>query len=425
MTRDSAGPSRRSVLRAGAAAVATGGLSAYAACLERSGNDLPRGPEDVSGYPERQHAWNDVLGRDDAGNVVPPRHRTLLLCDLRGSPDAAARRAVEASLRGVERAYQRGADGLLVTVAYSPGYFARHFDATAAGVDLPPPEPLAPFEDPTLDDPDALVHLASDHPRAVLGAEEALRGTNDTLNGVPQPGTALADHLAIRERRTGFVGAGLPAEHADVADVSADAVSDEAPLFMGFKSGLRSNQATEDRVTIGSGPFAGGSTLHLSHLSLDLSQWYEQDSRYQRVAKMFCPHHAETGAVEGVGANLGTDSGVDDCRPTAEAAREVGVVGHTQKTARARTDDDEPVILRRDFDSTDGETPGLHFLSLQREIGDFVATREAMNGTDVAADSAVGQRTNNGILQYLRTLRRGNYLLPPRAHRALPRPAPG
>jgi len=43
-----------------------------------------------------------------------------------------------------------------------------------------------------------------------------------------------------------------------------------------------------------------------------------------------------------------------------------------------------------------------------------------MNGTDVAEQSAVGRRNNNGILQYIRTERRGNFLVPPRSLRALP-----
>src|SRR6202000_1914696 len=41
----------------------------------------------------------------------------------------------------------------------------------------------------------------------------------------------------------------------------------------------------------------------------------------------------------------------------------------------------KPVILRRDFDTTDGGLAGLHFVSLQRSIADFVATRTAMNAT--------------------------------------------
>ncbi|MFB6362316.1 MAG: Tat pathway signal protein, partial [Halobacteriales archaeon] len=96
-----------------------------------------------------------------------------------------------------------------------------------------------------------------------------------------------------------------------------------------------------------------------------------------------------------------------------------GVVGHSQKMLSARRDD-EPVILRRDFDTTDGGDAGLHFLAVQETITDFVETRKAMNGVDLAEDTPVGQRLNNGILQYLSTNRRGNFLLPPRKHRALP-----
>jgi hypothetical protein len=87
--------------------------------------------------------------------------------------------------------------------------------------------------------------------------------------------------------------------------------------------------------------------------------------------------------------------------------------------AEAR-EDDEPLILRRDFDTTDGDYTGLHFASLQETIGDFVTTREAMNGEQYAEETSVGRELNNGIRQYLTTVRRGNFLVPPREHRALP-----
>ena len=421
---DRSGIQRRAFLKA---AVAIGGTAALGACLGREEVDVPTGPEDPSGYPERQHAWNAALPRDDHGNVVLSRHHVLLYLDCRrdGPPTDADRETVEAALRGVERAYERSGEGLLLTVGYSPSYFERFGAPLPEGVDLPAPEALAPFEDPAFDTPDAVVHLASNHAQVVLGAEEALKGTESTLNGVEQPDAALTDVFAVADRRTGFVGDGLPAEHADVDGVPADSVPEDAPLFMGFKSGFEKNQASEDRVTIRSGPFAGGTTQHVSKLRLNLDQWYEQDDRWQREAKMFCPYHAENDVIEGAGDNLGDSSRIDECGPTGETAREMGVVGHSQKSARARDDDDRPVILRRDFDSTDGGHAGLHFLALQRGIDDFVATREAMNGTDVAADSAVGQRNNNGILQYVRTQRRGNYLLPPRSLRALPPADPG
>ncbi|WP_411716277.1 Tat pathway signal protein [Natronomonas sp.] len=338
-----------------------------------------------------------------------------------GQPNEDDRDQVETALRGIEHAYERSGNGLLLTVSYSPAYFDRFDESVPEDVDLPNPEALAPFENPEFDTPDAVVHLASNTAQVVLGAEEALKGNKSTLNGVDQPDATLTDVFSLADRRTGFIGDGLPAENADDAEgVPADKVPEEAPLFMGFKSGFKKNQASEDRVTIQSGPFAGGTTQHISKLQLNLNQWYNQDDRWQREAKMFCPYHAENDVVEGTGDNLGDSSKIDDCRPTDETAREMGVVGHSQKSARARDDNDSPLILRRDFDSTDDGTASLHFLALQRGITDFVDTREAMNGTDVTEQSAVGQRNNNGILQYIRTERRGNFLVPPRSLRALP-----
>lgn len=411
---------RRAFLKS---AVAIGGAAAFSACLGREDVSVPTGSTEWGAYPRRQHAWNEVLPRDDAGNVLAPRHRVLLYMnyDSVGPPTSQDRKLVEQALRGVEAAYERSGTGLLLTLSYSPSYFDRFESSSPNGVTLPDPEALAPFEDPAFDTPDAVLHLASNTAQVVLGAEEALRGEVESLNGVEQPDTALTDVLSIAERRPGFVGSGLPAEHAeDIEDLPADAVPDDAPMLMGFKSDFSETQPSEDRVTIDAGPFAGGTTQHVSKLRLDLDQWYTQDDRWQREAKMFCPYHAENDVVKGAGDNLGDSNGVGECEPTDKTAREMGVVGHAQKNARVRDDDGSPLLLRRDFDSTDGGRAGVHFLSLQRRISDFVDTKEAMNGTDISEKSAVGQRNNNGILQYIRTERRGNYLVPPRGLRALP-----
>ncbi|USZ69816.1 Tat pathway signal protein (plasmid) [Halorussus salilacus] len=411
------------------AAVAIGGASALSACLDRSGGpDVPQGSEDPSSVPGRQHAWNGALPTDDHGNDVMARHHVLLLLDYAGdgTPTDDERETVESALRSLERAYARsdgGEVGLLFTVGYSPAYFERFDDGLPESVDLPDPEPLAPFEDPDPDDQDAVVHLASDHPEVVLAAEEALLGEQSELNGVEMDAD-LSGILEKADRRTGFTGDGLPADNQDVQGVpDSGPVSEDAPMFMGFKSGFRKSQATEDRVTIPEGPFAEGTTLQLSRIRLQLRQWYEQDSRSQRVAKMFCPVHAEEDLVEGAGDNLGDTAKIEEKGCPAHAgdhARTKGMVGHSQKSARAREDGD-PVILRRDFNSTDDDEAGLHFVSLQRSISDFVDTRDAMNGEDLAEESAaLGQKNNNGILQYMDVLRRGNFLIPPRELRALP-----
>ena len=407
-------------------AVAIGGATALSACLDRFGSpDVPTGPDDLSTLPDRQHAWNTVLKTDEAGNQLAPRHDVLLLLNLKsdGPPSEDARRTVEKTLRSLERAYKWGHDGLLFTVGYTPGYFDRFDQSLPDSVDLPAPKALASFEDPKLDHPDAIVHLGSDYGEVVMAAEEALRGNREKLNGV-EVRASLDGVFDVADRRTGFVGDGLPADHQDVNGIpDSNPVPEDAPLYMGFKSGFEKNQASQDRITISEGPFAGGTTQHVSNIALHLNQWYEQDSRDQRVGKMFCPYHAEKDLVEGTGANLGTDTEMDECPEPSESARERGFVGHSQKSARARKND-SPIILRRDFNSTDGDQAGLHFVSLQRGISDFVETREAMNGNHIAENSAVGQRTNNGILRYMTVQRRGNYLLPPRSLRALPRSRP-
>ena len=424
---DSRGLSRRQFAKA---AVAIGGASALSACVGRFGEpNVATGPEDLSSLPNRQHAWNAALATDDHGNRVAPRHHVVLLLNYAGdgAPSDADRETVERSFESLERAYERGHEGLLFTVGYSPAYFERYEADLPASVDLPKPTALASFEDPKRDLQDAVVHLASDHASVVLAAEEALLGNKSKLNGVEMRAD-VSGVMTWAERRTGFVGDGLPADHQDVQGIPDDGpVPQESPLYMGFKSGFKKNQASEERVTIRSGPFADGTTQHVSRIRLQLEQWYEQDSRSQRVGKMFCPVHAEKEMVEGAGDNLGTSSKMSESNCPAHApedAKMKGMVGHSQKAARARKDD-APLILRRDFDSTDGGHAGLHFVALQRSISDFVETREAMNGSDLAEDAtALGQKNNNGILQYMDVLRRGNFLLPPRALRALPTPNP-
>jgi hypothetical protein len=415
MLPDERGVSRRAFLKS---AVAIGGASALAACTERESVDVPAGTDDPSTLPECQHAWNEVSARDDAGNVVPPRHHVLLHLNVDDELAADDRASVESALRTLERAYEWSNDGLLFTLGYSSAYFDR-LGWSPTGVDLPEPRALSDLEAPTLDTPDAILHLASDHAQVVLEAGEGMRGNRDELNGEPVSET-LTDVFTVADRRTGFVGDGLPADHQDTGGVpDSEPVSEDAPLYMGFESDFEQSQASEDRVTIQSGPFAGGATQHVSHIDLDLKQWYEQDDRETRVAKMFCPAHADSGAVEGTGENLGNSPQLEDCKEPTDAAREEGVVGHAQKLEAVR-EDGEPLLLRRDFDSTDGGQAGLHFLALQREITDFERVREAMNAPDVTEESAVGRRTNNGIRQYLSVTHRGNYVLPPRSRRALP-----
>jgi hypothetical protein len=57
----------------------------------------------------------------------------------------------------------------------------------------------------------------------------------------------------------------LVAERVATAGVPA-----EPPLLLGFHSGLRGNHAPLSAITIPDGPLAGGTTMHVSRIQLDL-----------------------------------------------------------------------------------------------------------------------------------------------------------
>jgi dye decolorizing peroxidase len=79
------------------------------------------------------------------------------------------------------------------------------------------------------------------------------------------------------------------------------------------------------------------------------------------------------------------------------------------------------VIIRRDFDTVDGGEAGVHFVSVQRSIQDFVATRNAMNAAEAHnINPRITATANNGINAFIDVRRRGYYIMPPRPNRAFP-----
>ena len=420
------------------AAVAVGGASALSACLgraPRAGEPVPEGVSDPSELPQRQHAWNERVRVDADGNVHLPTHQAFLYLtvDADGPPGTDARETVEAALRTLDRAYERSNEGLVYSLAYSPSYCER-FDASLPdSVDLPEPRRLSGFENPEFDTQDALLHLASDRADVVLEVQEAMFGDRSEANGIAVD-ARLGDVSTVDDRRTGFISAGMPAERQATQGEPISGIPDslpvpeQSPLFMGFEAGFSGNQATEDYVTIRQGPFADGTTKHVANLRQRLGDWYEEQNFEERVMEMFSPSHAEQELVDGVGDNLGADSGIDaflDRESIEQSIDEHGRVGHAQKAARANRDEDGNVrILRRHVESTDDDVTSLHFPSLQRRLSTFEEVRAAMNGDDLTDNPAIRQRVNNGILEYIFVQHRGNFLVPPRRHRALPTPRP-
>ena len=366
-----------------------------------------------AGLPARQHAWAAYLAIDRQGNPIPPRFDRLVFFDVVGTPTPACARLLEAALRTLERTFRWMPSGLLFTAGWGPSYFT---DVLRVAPQIPSATALSDFEQPAIDDYHLCLHIASDDETRLAEVEAAL------TRGTPIPhSTDAAEPLDIsaalrwRETRTGFVGAGLPAERQDTGGIpDGRPVPGDAPLFMGFKSALKRNQATEDDVTIADGPFAGGTTMHASYMRLRLDTWYAQLSQQERVARMYAPQ------VTQEQVNRFTTDAESDPNLLGQAISRYGVIGHAQTSAAARKKG-RPIILRRDFDTTDGGEAGLHFVALQRTIEDFVATRTAMNASGAQLrNPSITDTVNNGINEFIFVTKRGNYLLPDRAERSFP-----
>jgi hypothetical protein len=366
-----------------------------------------------AGLPARQHAWTAYLATDRHGNAIPPQFDRLLFFDVVGTPGPACARLLEAALRTLERRFPWMPSGLLFTAGWGPSYFT---DVLRVAPPIPSAMALSDFEQPAIDDYHLCLHVASDDEARLAEVEAAL------TRGTPIPGSAgasapldISAALRWRETRTGFVGAGLPAGRQNTGGIPGGRpVPGGAPLFMGFKSALKRNQATEDDVTIADGPFAGGTTMHASYMRLRLDTWYAQLSQQERVARMYAPQ------VTQEQVNHFTTDAESDPGLLGQAISRYGVIGHAQTSATARRKG-RPIILRRDFDSTDGGEAGLHFVALQRAIEDFVTTRTAMNASGAQLrNPSITDTVNNGINEFIFVTKRGNYLLPVRAERSFP-----
>lgn len=347
-----------------------------------------------------QHEWEATFGRDELGRPVPPSRHLLVLVELAGRPDEQAARHLENALSALERRYSHDRDGLLSTVGWGPRWWDRHSEypgliAAAAR--------MSRWEDPVIDQADAIFHFASDHQDILDDVRQHLFGSGESAQG---------EYLTVQEVRTGFVGAGLPTEALPELGIPAS-----SPLLFGFHSVHRGNQAPERAITISDGPLAGGTTQHVSRIALDVARWQSYD-RDRQAALLYAP------TVTAAQAAAFVDDAPSDYERYEHTVRQHGIVGHAQAAARARVDN-VPVINRRDFATVDDGLPGTHFVSLQRELRDFNNTRAIMNAADGADHHrGVGARRRNGINAFFDVTHRATFGIPARPLRAYPHRRP-
>lgn len=416
------------------AALAIGGTSAFMAAKVRAHDDPVKGTTDFESLPDRQFAWNDYLSKNETtGLAKPPRHHLQLMLDYAGdgTPTDAEREQVETALRTLERAFEWSNEGMVFTIGYSGAYFDRYDEDLPDSAGLRPPEDIIQESDIAhsgridAEHYDAHLHLASDAVVAPMEAEEMLFGNVTEVNDVDVAAT-FEGVFEKRDRRTGFLG--NPHEQWEENIPGKNPVDEDAPVWFGFASLFQDSQASEDEVTIDSGPFADGTTEQVSVLlDNNIREWYERNNLEERVNRMFSPHHAVTDTGEHA-RKLGMTSGTDEetmaalSGQTKADAEELGVVGHAQKMARARKDG-RPLLMRRDFPSTDDDQAKTQFISNQRTIDDFIHVRKHMGFVkpeeNEPAESEV-ELKDHGIQGYFMVQSRATFLLPSRNLRALP-----
>ena len=441
---------RRLLVAAGGGVAAVAALYAGLALSERPARPAISPPP--GGYPVGQYqvaAYGVRVQTDKQSAVdviVPPVWNIVITTRLTRAPGRNEQQRLEAALRVVESAYPYSPAGVFALVAYGLPYFRSYVRAGVFEAHMPR---MADSGVPVLLDAirfagdssatlleanDVVFHLRSDSLDNLRDVQHALFSRSGTLAGQAAPAADLADLFHVTSMRTGFVGPGLPRRMAEQAPLAfAEKIPATAPLFMGFTSTQRLGQASEQAVSFDQPPdpllrplttagpgdyFAGGTTLHVSHLLEDLDAWYAL-SYDERAARMF---HMNVVAPEG---RVSVQTQWLNPNLSALDAQEHHIVGHNEAVQRSsRTPEGQALQLRVDFNTMDaldtsGPHPGVHFLAFTPGSEVFHRSRQSMDAADLAGRYAV-PTSANGINSFIHATRRQNFLVPPRRHRAFP-----
>ncbi|MEC3980458.1 DUF7405 family protein [Amycolatopsis sp. H20-H5] len=425
---------------------------------------------------------------DGVAVSLPPVFTGFVTARLDRLPTKADQGRMENALASIEANYPYTPAGVFTHVAYSDNYFARlprtvvtaHMPRTLDGgqpvlkravagpTDVAPgsrtlalrrPEFAVPLR---LENNDILFTVRADNADHVNDVVKWLAGSNQLAGR--QIGSPRFDAgMTFTSTRAMFVQVGLPRSIADRERLPfASFVNPFAPMWMGFADQQVDASAPAPDVTFAGAHgiklttaeagdyFDNGAIQHLSHVLLDLQQFYldgdnqdepAADHREQfseRVQYMFqSPPSAEQDPQDPYrdgGGPRGTDSrggilpnvfrGADYAR---SSAQQFGRVGHVSALHRSgRTADGRPVHLRIDgpgfdaMDTTSGHNaPKLQFSGFFPSADFFEDLRRNQASIDLLDEFALDEE-EHGLERFITTTRRQNFLMPPRRHRAFP-----
>jgi hypothetical protein len=303
---------------------------------------------------------------------------------------------------------------------------------------------------------DLLITVRSDDPNKITDVLNWLNRSNRlagrSIASPVLPWTFTSSRLMFQQR-------GMPRLVASNNQLYyLDVIQDKSPMWMGFadqqvnSSGpapivtFAGNASARLTTAVAGDYFDNGSIQHLSHLILDMLQFFDmatptsppgEDGVFtERVQYMFrSPAPSEGNADQftngGGPAFIENEfKGVNDARNTAQG---IGVeenehrMGHLSTLQRSsRAADSTPIHIRMDgpgFDNMDvpggARQPKLQFTVFVPSADFFRTMRRNQASLDLQNQFAVPEE-ENGLERFLTATRRQNYLIPPRRHRAFP-----
>ncbi len=306
---------------------------------------------------------------------------------------------------------------------------------------------------------DLVITLKSDSTANIQSVLGWLSGSNN-LGGQAIPSPRLP--IQFTSTRVIFQQPGLPRKVADQNNFSfASRINPDSPMWFGFFDQQTNAASAPETVTFAGSDvarlttaqagdyFDNGSIFPLSHVILDLAQFYavegdaakvgEDDETYsERVQYAFRSNpipnegNADDQFTDGGGpaAVPNAFQGVDDALHNAQGLNDEAPtprLGHEQCLQRSsRAADGTPVHIRVDgtgfssMDVPDGTSqPTLEFAGFFQTADFFNVMRRNTAALDLQEQFNVNP-TDNGFERFSSATRRQMFLTPPRRHRAFP-----
>jgi hypothetical protein len=395
----------------------------------------------------------------------------------------ADQQALADALDTIEDHYSFSPDGVFVVVSYGLPYFDRlpralvadhlpRLDADPERFALEEAEPgptdvssrnpdirKQRFNVPVrIETSDMLFTIRSDRLGIATDVEAWLAGS-DRLAGRRVSSPRLGELLRFDPARVMFVQGGMPRRLAEAAGLPfAGRIHPDSPMWMGFAdqqvagtgpaeiTTFQGNESARLTTTRSDDYFSNGSIQHLSHVILDLEQFYlgepdeerdEDETFLERVQYMFRSTPPPARGYDDQFTDAGGPAflpnefeGSDDAERgagglgTPGGEHRLGHVAGLQRSSRAA--DGTAMHVRVDgpgFDDLDvrggSPRPKLHFSVFVPTARFFAEMRRNQASVDLAERHRVPE-DDQGLERFLTATRRQNFLVPPRRHRAFP-----